>query len=154
MIQLGHVLINSNSNQKVNIAPDWSIPLATLNCDWLKFRACSFFISRENTNVRFSFLRSTFWKTGETRGKEFFHFYEMGWAKSFSFKGLAKIYRVLKPGFGKKLPEKSLRPLFFEKKSIRPPFFQKSIRPLSMVPARIPHWCWPVPYIHFHEFTA
>ena len=44
--------------------------------------------------------------------------------------------------------EKSLRPLFSRKKSLDPPnFFRKKVfAHLSMVPARVPHKFWPVPY--------
>ena len=41
---------------------------------------------------------------------------------------------------------KSCRPLIFLEKSQHPPFFsKKSLRPLSMVPARVPDESWPVP---------
>ena len=61
-----------------------------------------------------------------------------------------KIYRVLRPGFGKNLPEKSLRPFFLVEKKSSPTYFflkKKSLRPFFLVEKKV----LPPPLIFFRK---
>ena len=58
--------------------------------------------------------------------------------------GPVKIFRVTRPGFGKKFARKKFSPPYFFWK-VFALFFRKSLRPPSMNPAWVPHKFWPVP---------